>query len=97
MQVQAHRKIMRVWQPEKTVATMYVCNCNGLNERMVDEAVAEGARTVAAVFREHECRVQCGRCVGDMRNRINACRHLDSGACRAGSGLAPEHFLVAAE
>ncbi|MCF4167476.1 (2Fe-2S)-binding protein [Zavarzinia compransoris] len=83
---------------------MYVCNCNGLNERMVDQAIADGARSAAEVFREHECRPLCGRCVGEVRTRINACRHRDACGSQPACGKKPavstpvhEHFLMAAE
>jgi bacterioferritin-associated ferredoxin len=46
---------------------MYVCNCNGLRERDVNRAAESGARHPAQVFQAHGCRVQCGRCVQEMR------------------------------
>jgi bacterioferritin-associated ferredoxin len=41
---------------------MYVCICNGLNDRDIDTAAAE-AETVAQVYRCLGCRPQCGKCV----------------------------------
>lgn len=80
---------------------MYVCNCNGLNRRAVEDAIAEGARTPAAVFREHDCQVRCGKCVGEMRGMITACRHLDAcgpSPCAKGQPAEmPATYLLAAE
>lgn len=79
---------------------MYVCNCNGLNRRAVDQAIANGAHSPAAIFRELDCKAQCGKCVGEMRGLITACRHLDARgpASRHDHGAAaPMHYLLAAE
>ena len=75
---------------------MYVCNCNGLNRRSVDRAIADGAHTTAAVFRDLDCRPQCGKCIGEVKAMITACRHRD--ACgNAACASQPAHFLMAAE
>ncbi len=41
---------------------MYVCICNGINDRSLCAAVAD-AETVADVYRRLGCRPQCGKCV----------------------------------
>ncbi|MFD1627526.1 (2Fe-2S)-binding protein [Azospirillum griseum] len=46
---------------------MYVCICNALNERKVQASLDNGATTPAAVFRQHGCQVQCGKCVPTLR------------------------------
>ena len=49
---------------------MYVCICNALTERHVDDAVASGADHAAQVYRHHACEARCGKCVSDVRDRI---------------------------
>ena len=46
---------------------MYVCICHALNDKQVSQALDNGARTPASVFRHFECQVQCGKCVPTMR------------------------------
>ncbi len=50
---------------------MYVCNCNGIRERQVHQAIACGASTPKAVFSHVQCRPQCARCVCDIREMID--------------------------
>jgi bacterioferritin-associated ferredoxin len=52
---------------------MYVCVCNALNDRTI-AAKADGARTVAEVFRRCESRPQCGKCIPDIARVIEDCR-----------------------
>lgn len=47
---------------------MYVCICNALNEKKVNQALDNGASTPAGIFRHHEAQVQCGKCVPMMRD-----------------------------
>ena len=41
---------------------MYVCNCNGISERMVATALNAGARTWDEVHEYFECKPCCGKC-----------------------------------
>ena len=50
---------------------MYVCNCNGIRERQVRVAIAAGASRPAEVFKAHQCKPQCARCVCDVRQMIH--------------------------
>ena len=50
---------------------MYVCNCNGIRERQVRAAIAAGASRPADVFKVHQCKPQCARCVCDVRQMID--------------------------
>ena len=50
---------------------MYVCNCNGIRERQVRAAVDAGARRPADVFKACGAKVQCARCVCDMRKLLD--------------------------
>lgn len=49
---------------------MYVCVCNALNDRTI-ATKAEGARTVAEVFRRCGSRPQCGKCIPDIARAID--------------------------
>jgi bacterioferritin-associated ferredoxin len=42
---------------------MYVCICNGLNDRRIRAAAAESGGSAAEVYKALGCRPQCGRCV----------------------------------
>jgi bacterioferritin-associated ferredoxin len=53
---------------------MYVCNCNGIRERDVRQAIERGARRPADVFKLHEAAPQCAKCVCDMRCMIQCHR-----------------------
>jgi bacterioferritin-associated ferredoxin len=50
---------------------VYVCNCNGIREREVRAAIEQGAKRPAEVFRRHQSKPQCARCVCDMRAMID--------------------------
>ncbi|MES1200666.1 MAG: (2Fe-2S)-binding protein [Pseudomonadota bacterium] len=45
---------------------MYVCNCNGVTEREVEEAIAAGARRPKEVLAHHGCEPCCGRCLPEI-------------------------------
>ena len=51
---------------------MFVCNCNGIRCKQVDEAIRAGARRPAAVHTHHGCKVQCARCLPEIADRIRA-------------------------
>lgn len=53
---------------------MFVCNCNGIRCKQVDEAIAAGARKPQAVHAHHGCEVQCARCVPEIAARIRKAR-----------------------
>ena len=52
--------------------SMYVCNCNGIRERDVQQAIEAGAQKPADVFRHCQGAAQCAKCVCDMRCMIQA-------------------------
>jgi bacterioferritin-associated ferredoxin len=54
--------------------SMYVCNCNGIRERDVNQAIQAGAQKPADVFRHCQGAAQCAKCVCDMRCMIQASR-----------------------
>ncbi|MBK1656916.1 (2Fe-2S)-binding protein [Paracraurococcus ruber] len=45
---------------------MYLCFCNGLSDRQLDQAIRGGARRPAEVYAACGCRAQCGRCAGTV-------------------------------
>jgi bacterioferritin-associated ferredoxin len=49
---------------------LYVCNCNGIREREVRQAIESGACKPRDVFEAHGARPQCAKCVCDMRRMI---------------------------
>jgi bacterioferritin-associated ferredoxin len=51
---------------------VYVCNCNGIRERDVREALDQGGCRPAHVFRHCQTRPQCAKCLPDMRRMIEA-------------------------
>lgn len=53
---------------------MFVCNCNGLRCKQVDEAIAAGAEAPRDVYAHHGCEVRCARCVPEIAERIERAR-----------------------
>ena len=49
---------------------MFVCLCNGLTDRDIEEAVDCGARDEEAIYAHHECEEICGRCKPVMQSVI---------------------------
>jgi bacterioferritin-associated ferredoxin len=49
---------------------MYICICNALTERQVDQAVSQGARRADEVYTQHGCSVQCGKCVREVKDKL---------------------------
>ena len=65
---------------------MYVCNCKGLRESQVREAVGNGATMVARVFKACGTQPQCARCATRIAQVIRAERasiHRDPVATRS--------------
>lgn len=51
---------------------MIVCLCNALTDRDVRDAAARGADRVSQVYRECGCRVDCGKCAGEVRDILRS-------------------------
>lgn len=60
---------------------MFVCICNALRDREL-QAASSNAQSVAEVFRRCGKRPQCGKCLHDVAEMIDAARG-DSGALMA--------------
>jgi bacterioferritin-associated ferredoxin len=56
---------------------MYVCNCNGVRSREVDQAIARGARTAKQVLAHQGCQPECCRCLKEITARIKDARQAD--------------------
>lgn len=50
---------------------MYVCNCNGITERDIEDAVRQGASKAIDVYRHKGAKPVCGRCVKDITQRMS--------------------------
>ncbi|MBT05670.1 MAG: bacterioferritin-associated ferredoxin [Rhodospirillaceae bacterium] len=49
---------------------MYVCNCNGISERMVQTALNDGAKTWIQVHEYFEFAPCCGKCNTEITDAI---------------------------
>jgi len=59
---------------------MYVCNCNGLRQSCVAQAIEEGARDADSVYAAHGCRMKCGRCRPEICQMLQVVASLESAA-----------------
>jgi bacterioferritin-associated ferredoxin len=58
---------------------MYVCNCNGLTQKQVREAIdRKPARDEMCVYRYYQCEPQCGRCVPEIREMLIEARETEA-------------------
>ena len=52
------------------LSALYVCNCNGLRQRDVAQAIEAGATRPKDIFASNQCAPQCAKCVCEMRQMI---------------------------
>ncbi|MMZ67908.1 BFD-like [2Fe-2S] binding domain protein [compost metagenome] len=52
------------------LVALYVCNCNGLRQRDVAQAIEAGATRPKDIFASNQCAPQCAKCVCEMRQMI---------------------------
>ena len=57
---------------------MYICVCNAINDRKIEDALAAGACSVARIYKHHGCAPKCGKCIPLIRERVQE-THLSSG------------------
>lgn len=69
---------------------MYICICNGLTERQVDDAISSGAQSACGVYKHHGCAAQCGKCVGEVKERLQS-------RCASGAAGTATHLPMAPE
>ncbi len=62
---------------------MYICVCNGINERDIRSAVDAGARTLSDLQRELGLASGCGQCAGEAQCLLRESR----GDCSYGAPL----------
>lgn len=73
---------------------MYVCLCHGFTDGDVKGAIAQGCRSVAAVYRHLADRPQCGKCVPEVRSLVQS--HC-AGQCSGLSRHFPQHAVAKAD
>jgi bacterioferritin-associated ferredoxin len=62
---------------------MFVCICNALKDREIAAAASDDVGTVAEVFRRCGRRPQCGKCLPDIAQIIEASRGSSASAAIA--------------
>jgi bacterioferritin-associated ferredoxin len=74
---------MRTILSYKSTAAMYVCICNGITDRDIRTAVAQGARSLADLQSSLGVATCCGRCADCAHGIVReAC--VDAAPCNAG-------------
>ena len=53
---------------------MYICVCNGVNDRQLDQALSEGHHCLSSLRQRLGYASSCGRCTDCLRQRIEAYR-----------------------
>ena len=51
---------------------MFICNCNGINQRQVQAALEAGASGYKEVLDHYGCVPQCGKCQNEIDEAICA-------------------------
>jgi bacterioferritin-associated ferredoxin len=49
---------------------MYVCNCNGITEKDVAQAIENGCADAEDIYEKCGSQPQCGRCIDRMRSKL---------------------------
>ena len=52
---------------------MYLCICKSVSDKQVREAVDQGARTMGDISARFGIGVECGKCLEDVRQFLDAC------------------------
>jgi len=52
---------------------VYVCNCNGITEREIREAISLGSRTFGDLRRDLGVATCCGKCEHPVRRLVRQC------------------------
>ena len=50
---------------------MYVCVCNALKEKQVEEAINDDCKTTDEIFEYYDCEVNCGLCIHEMKEMLD--------------------------
>ena len=67
---------------------MYICNCNAINQRQIQDAIDAGAVCYKDVLGHHGCVPQCGKCQTEVDDAISSPKQVKSVA------LVPECMLL---
>lgn len=59
----------------RTAEQLLICICNRLTDTMINEAVANGARTQADVLRRYHLHRGCSSCTVEVANAIERARN----------------------
>jgi len=62
---------------------MYICICNALRDKELAAAASGDVKTVSEVFRRCGRRPQCGKCLPDVAQMIEAARAKKNALLRA--------------
>ncbi len=52
---------------------MFLCICKSVSDKQVREAVDQGARTIGDVSARFGLGAECGKCLDDVRQFLDAC------------------------
>ena len=66
------KTILKIGYYRAEVIEMILCLCRGVSDREVAEAVQSGASTVAEVRRACGAGMECGTCLADIREHLEA-------------------------
>ena len=55
-------------------SAMYVCICNAVTEKMIQQAAAEGVRSLGELTRRNGCSGECGSCA-DLAEEVLRLAH----------------------
>jgi bacterioferritin-associated ferredoxin len=60
---------------------MYICNCNGITERTIRQAVELGCSSLEDLQRDLGVASCCGRCAPEARRLLGACAGGSAAGC----------------
>ncbi|MDG4562356.1 MAG: bacterioferritin-associated ferredoxin [Candidatus Competibacter sp.] len=52
---------------------MFLCICKSISDTQIREAVDQGARTIGDISARFGVGVECGKCLDDVRQFLDAC------------------------
>ena len=52
---------------------MFLCICKSISDTQIREAVGQGARTIGDISARFGVGVECGKCLDDVRQFLDAC------------------------
>lgn len=75
--------------PDPEEGSMYVCICNAVNDAQIEEAAANGARSLADLERMLGVATGCGCCAQEAEQRLNEARTADPAPMPSHPGFQP--------